>query len=84
MLSEAQARFVENYFHDVGRIVSAEAVGSADWEDIRRALKDNAVRHVISAVWGAILDHVAVHGHQIHGLPKQGEKQAGIRVEVRR
>jgi hypothetical protein len=83
MLSEPEARFVEDYFRDVARVVQAQATASPIWNTMRRTREEPRVRLVISTIWGAILDHVAVHGHRIHRLPKQGDEQAGILVEAR-
>jgi hypothetical protein len=77
MLSQPQARFVEAYFSDVGHYARSDA------DEVKRTLREPAVRTVLAAIWGQILEHVAVQGHRIHHLPKQGEKQSGMGMEVR-
>jgi hypothetical protein len=81
MLSEAQARFVEAYFHDVGRFGRLDFATPSEAEEVERMLRQPAVSTVISAIWGKILDHVAVNGLSIYSLPKQGEKQAAGQSE---
>jgi hypothetical protein len=83
MLSEPQARFVEAYFSDVGHYARPNLARSAESDGIERTLQEPAVSTVIGAIWGKILEHVAAEGQPIHRLPKQGEKQNGMRVKVR-
>lgn len=63
MLTDTQARSVQDYFRTVGERRLDERVSDA------------AVRQAIGVVWGAIIADVAQHGRKLHGLPKQGFEQ---------